>query len=296
MSLARARLARRADLGLLLLLTGVVAIYGPLFPELIADWARSEDFSHGFLVVPLAAYLVWTRRERILKAEARPLFPGAFVLLFAVAQFLLGELGSEYTLQRASLVPFLLGAVLLLWGSARARLLVFPILFLGFMIPPPMSFWNSIALPLQLLASRIAEGFLSLAGIDAVRSGNVLHLADCSLEVAQACSGLRTLSSLLAISALLAEGSILGGDTPPRRFFARLAVFAGAVPVAIGMNSIRVATTALAASKFGSAAVSGLAHDAAGVALFALSLSLLFGWRRLLGWIETRSLGSQPSS
>lgn len=268
-----------------LLGAGFLLVYAPLFPELVRDWSGGGDFSHGFLVLPLAAWLIWDRRERIVAAAARPFPVGAALLGLGVVAYLLGVAGAEYFLQRASMVAFLGGWILLVWGPARARPLVFPVAFLLFMIPPPSLLWNSLSFPLQLLASRISEGVVMLLGIEAVRAGNVIHLASCSLEVAHACSGLRSLVTLLALAALLAEGSVLRGG--PRHGLLKVLLFLSAVPVAVAVNALRVAGTVVAADAYGPGVASGPLHEATGLVTFALAMLLLLAVRKMLTWIES---------
>ncbi len=275
----------RGDAALWLLPLGFLLVYAPLLPELVRDWSRGGDFSHGFLVVPAAAWLAWERRRSLVASPARPYLPGAMLLALGVGVYLLGVAGAEFFLQRASMVAFLGGWILLVWGPERARPLVFPVAFLLFMIPPPSLFWNAVSFPLQLLASRASEGIVSLVGIEAVRAGNVIHLSTCSLEVAHACSGLRSLVTLLATSAVLAEGSLLPGG--PRTWISRLLLFVSAIPVAVAVNALRVAGTVAAADRIGPDVASGPVHDASGLVMFAVAIGLLLLLRRVLTWIES---------
>ncbi|MBZ0268217.1 exosortase/archaeosortase family protein [bacterium] len=281
-------LLRRRDPTPILFALGFAVLYGPLFPELVRDWSGSGDFSHGFLVPVIAGAIVWTRRDRIRSAPVRAYLPGAWLLGAAVAAYALGVAASEFTLQRLSMVAFLGGWVLLVWGPARAAALVFPVGFLLFMIPPPGIVWNAISFPLQLLATTATVDTLSWAGLDVARAGNVIRLPECSLEVAHACSGLRSLVALLAVGAVLAEGSLVGGRGPKGRP-ARCVVFLAAVPVAVFANAIRVAVTTVLASRYGAEAATGKAHDAAGIAMFALAMGMLWLTRRGVAWIERRA-------
>ncbi|MEZ5065328.1 MAG: exosortase/archaeosortase family protein [bacterium] len=253
---------------------GVLAMYGPLAPELVSDWNRSGNYSHGWAVLPLAVALVFARRERLTATARQPAATGAWIVAAAVAVYLLGAAASEFFLLRSSIVPWALGCVALLHGWRRARVVAFPVAFLLFMIPPPTLVWNAIALPLQLLASRVAEWTLVLAGATIERDGNVIHLAGVSLEVAAACSGLRSLVTLLALAALLAEGSLTG--TIVRRFPNRVILFLAAVPIAVLLNAVRVSATALAAARVGEAAATGWVHEAAGAVSFLFALATLW--------------------
>ncbi|MFN8179567.1 MAG: exosortase/archaeosortase family protein [bacterium] len=278
-----------------LLAAATAALYGPLVPELIRDWRSSGDFSHGPIVPLIAGLLLWVRKDAWRAAPSRPFLPGLVLLGLALAQYLLGVAAAEFYLQRASVVPFLLGWALTVWGPARARVCVFPVAFLLFMIPVPTLLWTAWSLPLQLLATRAAGVVLDVCGVSAVRTGNVLHLPGCTLEVAHACSGLRSLMALLAMAAILADGSLLG-DVGPRRPAARVLLVLAAVPVAIATNALRVSATAVAVARTGPGAAAGWLHELTGLIVFAAALGILWGGRRFLGWIETSRPGfSRPA-
>jgi len=273
---------------------GFAALYGPLFPELVRDWSRSEDLSHGFLIPFVSGWLVWNRRADFRNASG-PEWGGVALLAVALLQYLVGVVAAEFFVQRTSMIPFLLGWAWILGGRSTFRTLLFPFLFLLFMIPPPALVWSALSFPLQLAASRATEGFLTVAGVPAVRMGNVIELENCSLEVAAACSGLRSLSMLLGIGALLAEGSLVPGRAPAR-ISLRVLLFLSAIPVAVLVNAARVSLSALGAARIGPDAVEGWLHELSGVGMFALALALLFSWRSMLGWLEARRFISSPAS
>lgn len=287
---------RRTAVDVALIGVGFAALYAPLARGLVADWSGSGDFSHGFFVPLVSAWLLWARRDELRAAPARPFWPGALLLGLAVLQFWVGVAASEFYLQRSSAVVFLGGWILLLFGPRVARLCLFPVVFLLFAIPPPMLVLNWIAFPLQLQASRFTETLLGIVGIPVERSGNVIHLQTISLEVAQACSGLRSLVTLLALGAVLAEGSLLPGPRRPRSLLARVLLFVAVIPVAVIVNSLRVAGTAVLAAKGAVLAASGWIHELTGLVMFAVSLALLLLWRSLLRWLESSWPGSRPAS
>jgi exosortase len=280
---------RRPDGSLLLLVPCVAILYGPLLPELVADWSRGGDFSHGFAVPLVAAALVWTRRAALRDTPIVPWLPGAGLLLLAVFQYLVGVATSEFFLQRSSLVVFLGGWLLLTWGRLRARRLLFPTVFLIFMVPPPSLLWSSLSLPLQLLASRLATGVLGWLQVEVTRHGNVLQLGTCSLEVAAACSGLRSLVALLLLASVLAEGSLVPGRGP-RTAVGRAGVLLAAVPIAVLVNAARVTTAALLAAHRGADLVDRF-HGLSGFLLFAVALVLLAFVRGGIRWIEDTRRG-----
>ncbi len=270
---------------LLLLAVCLVVLYGRLAPELVADWARSENYSHGFAVPLIAGWYVWLRRERLRASPSAPCFAGVGLLCLGLAQYLIGAAAAEFFLQRTSLIPWLGGWTLLVWGRRRARLLAFPIAYLAFMIPPPALVWSEVALPLQFAASRLAASLITWAGLPVVCQGNVLQVGACSLEVATACSGLRSLVTLLALAALLAEGRLV----PGRRLQGwpgKLMLLAISIPIAVVTNALRVAGAGFAAHYGGEELVDRL-HDFSGLAMFACALVLLAALKELLAWSET---------
>jgi exosortase len=271
-----------------------IVIYARLIPELVFDWASEGDFSHGFLVPLAVLALIAVRVRRLRRIPPSPGFAGAFVLACAIVILLIGSAASELYLQRSSMIPFLWGWVWLLEGPSRARLLSFPIVFLMFMIPPPGIVWSAISLPLQLLASQAAEASLHLAGIPVLREGNVIHLEHHSLEVASACSGIRSLIALLALAALLADGTF-SGDGAPRTLYAKGLLVLLAVPVAVLVNALRVSSAAFVATAAGRETVDRF-HEISGFATFILAFALLAAGKGVLRWIEERPLWRSASS
>ncbi|MAF27401.1 MAG: exosortase/archaeosortase family protein [Gemmatimonadota bacterium] len=273
----------RVRVGVLLL--SLVGLYGTLIPDLVGDWMRSGDYSHGFLIPVVSVWLLWDRREKVSAIPSRPFFPGALVVAGAVMQMLIGVASAELFLQRSSLVLFLIGWTLLVWGVPRLRALWFPFAYLLFMIPLPAVVWYAMAFPLQLLASQVTATALTMAGMEAVRLGNVIQLPGCTLEVADACSGLRSLVALSALAALLAEGSLVPGRGPGRPV-GRMMMFLAAVPVSIVANVLRVGFSAGVAAAWRTDVVSGGLHELLGLLLFVLAGGMLLALREGLAWVE----------
>jgi len=168
--------------------------------------------------------------------------------------------------------------VLFMFGWRHLRILAFPLLFLLLMIPLPAIVFNKIAFPLQLLASRAGEFALSSVDIPVLREGNVLVLANTSLEVAEACSGIRSLISLLTLG-------IVFGYLADSRGWVRTVVALSTIPVAVVSNGARVAGTGIAAHRFGPAAAQGFFHEFSGWAVFIVAFLLMLGLQRALVWI-----------
>jgi len=265
----------RSAIGLALVAAATLAVYLPTIASLLRQWASDENYSHGFVVVPFAAYFAWRERARIQTASPQGRMAGFLMLAASLTVFLAGQLGAELFLTRVSLLGVIAGVAVALYGSRALRPLAFPLALLLLAVPLPAVIFNRIAFPLQLVASRAAETVLSAVGIPVLREGNVLVLPSITLEVAQACSGIRSLISLLAVAALL--GKLAGA-----RRWARLALVAAAVPIAIVANAARVAGTGLAAVWVGPYAAEGFFHEFAGWVVFVVALILLLGAQRCL--------------
>lgn len=208
-------------------------------------------------------------------AEPRPHILGLALVLLSILGFLAGQFAAEHFLVRLSLLGLIAGTILFLWGPTHLRLLAFPLALLLLAIPLPALILNQIAFPLQLLASRAGEAAVSAAGIPILREGNVLVLPEMKLEVVEACSGIRSLASLLTLAMIL-------GKLAEPRLWARVALVGLAIPVAVGANAARVAGTGLAAAWVGPQAAEGFFHSFSGWLVFVAAFCALMGCARLL--------------
>jgi exosortase A len=271
-------MAARAKFGVpFILAAGFGALYWDVISKLVHDWATDDNYSHGFLVAPLAAYFVWERRRKLVDTPLKSAWAGLVILAGSFMLLAAGVLGAELFLTRIAMVTSMTGTIVFLLGWRHLRALAFPVAFTLLMIPIPAIIFNQIAFPLQLLASHVGESALSAWGIPVLREGNVIVLANASLEVAEACSGIRSLISLLTL------GIVYGYFTDPRTA-ARVAVALAAVPVAIVTNGVRVAGTGIAAHYFGEEVATGFFHTFSGWLVFIASFAMLFGVMRALLW------------
>jgi exosortase len=258
-----------------LVASGFALLYWQVLVKLVGAWWTDGNYSHGFLIVPIAAYLAWERRSEFLAAPQRPATVGLLVVLGSVVVLAAGILGSELFLTRVSIVGTIAGIVLFMFGWSHLRVLAFPIAFLLLMIPLPAIIFNQIAFPLQLFASRVGEYAIASVDIPVLREGNVLILANTTLEVAEACSGIRSLISLLTLG-------ITFGYFADGRSWVRTVIACSTIPVAIIANGARVAGTGIAAHRFGSAAAEGFFHEFSGWVVFMVAFMLMFGIQRLI--------------
>jgi exosortase len=260
----------RRDLlvALALVALSLAALYWRVLEKLIYDWAHDENYSHGFLIVPLAAYFLWERRNRLAHATRRPNALGLIVIAGSLAVLVAGVLGAELFLTRISLLGVLVGTIVFLFGWTHLRIAAFPLAFLLLMIPLPAIVFNRIAFPLQLLASRVGESALRICTIPVLREGNVIVLANTSLEVAEACSGIRSLISLLTLG-------IVYGYFADKRPLVRLLLAVSTIPIAIAANGLRVAGTGVAAHFYGPAAAQGFFHTFSGWMVFLVAFGMM---------------------
>jgi exosortase len=248
-------------------------LYGPVLVKLAHDWRIDPTYSHGFVVPPIALYLVWRQRERLRSAVPRPSAAGLAILVFSLAVFAAGWLGAELFLTRISMIGVIAGSVVYVFGWRHLQLVSFPVAFLVFMIPLPAVVFNEIAVRLQIIASQTGEHLLRAADVPVLRDGNMLTLANGKLEVNDACSGIRSLVALLSIAAL--TGHVLGLGSARR-----LLIGAAAVPLAIALNGVRIAATGVAVAQFGSEVARGALHTASGMVVFAVALACVLALHR----------------
>ncbi|WP_035244505.1 exosortase/archaeosortase family protein [Desulfonatronovibrio hydrogenovorans] len=244
-------------------------LYYQVFIKLVQDWEVDPNYSHGYFIPFLAGFMIWSRRKELFSTPAGSSpFLGIFFVSMGLAQLMLAWIGSEYFLQAASMIPVLLGISLFFWGRGVTWKLAVPILYLIFMIPLPAIIWDQIAFPLSLMASKISADFINFLGMPILREGNILYLPNVTLQVEEACSGLRSLTTMFALSALVAYLSPLGR-------ISKTVIFLAAVPIAIAGNIVRLIGTAILARKYGTVVAEGFIHDFSGWLLFVFGLIAL---------------------
>jgi exosortase len=281
------KMGRNTLVGIALALVGFVLLYRNVLAKLIYDWGNDDNYSHGFLIVPISLYLAWERRDVFKAAPEKPSAFGLVVIAGSLLVLFAGILGSELFLTRISIVGTVVGTLLYVAGWARLRVLAFPVAFLLLMIPLPAIIFNQIAFPLQMLASQAGEQALRAVEIPVLREGNVLVLANTTLEVAEACSGIRSLVSLLTLG-------IMFGYFTDQRAWVRILIAASTVPVAILANAARVAGTGIAAHRFGPEAAQGFFHDFSGWAVFLVAFVLMLGIQRVIVWLAPAPRRNTP--
>lgn len=222
-----------------------------------------------------SGFVVWQERDRLARIAAKPAWIGLAILASGLSLLIVGQLGAELFLARFSLLLLLAGGVTLFLGWRWFRAIAFPWAFLLLMIPIPNIIFNQITFPLQLRASRVAAFTLPLFGVPILAEGNVIHLPAMSLEVAEACSGIRSLMSLVTLA-------IIYGYLTEKRLWVRWVLAIAAVPIAILANSIRIIGTGLLVQYWDPDKAEGYFHASWGWIIFVVSLLMLYATHGLI--------------
>ena len=312
--------------------------YATVLGKLGHDWWTDENYSHGLLIPLIIGFILWSQRERLTRTALRPAtWSGLAAVLFALLALWAGTAGAELYMQRTSLVLILAGTILYFWGFSLLRFLLVPLFLLLLAIPIPAIIFNKIAFPLQLFASRCAVWAMTVFDIPVLRQGNVIELMPLGarvtkkLEVVEACSGIRSLMTLVTLAVVFAyfthpRGDSGDGDKPigtepshdpvataPGTDFlssrASLTTFAAsrlksfsfwratiivlsAVPIAIFTNALRVSGTGILARYYGTQVADGFFHTFSGWVIYVVASLMLFG----VGWLLDRVSRTRPAS
>lgn len=293
----------------------LVFAYASVLVKLGHDWWNDENYSHGLLIPLIIGYLLWTQRERFARTTQRPaMIWGLAAVTTALFALWAGTAGAELFTQRTSLVLMLAGTIVYFWGFSLLRLLIVPLFLLLLAIPIPSIIFNKIAFPLQLFASRCAVWAMAAFDIPVLRQGNVIELMPLGaretkkLEVVEACSGIRSLMTLITLAVVFAyfthphEGDSGDGDganavggirgsinsalsrMKTYGFWRSTIILLSAIPIAIFTNALRVSGTGILARYYGTRVADGFFHSFSGWVIYVVAFLLLFG----VGWILDR--------
>ncbi|HWW13919.1 MAG TPA: exosortase A [Candidatus Dormibacteraeota bacterium] len=252
------------------LITGLLLwLYYPTLIHLVGQWWTDPNFSHGFFVPLFSAFVVWQERSRLALLSPQPSWWGLLFLGFGLCVLVVGQLGAELFLSRVSLLIVLAGLIVLFLGWTFFRVLLFPWAFLLLMVPIPAIIFNQIAFPLQLLASKVASTTLPWMGVPVLREGNVIILPAMALEVADACSGIRSLMSLTTLA-------VIYGYLMERKIGPRVLLALASIPIAVIANSLRVVGTGLLVQYWDPDKAQGFFHEFQGWLMFVASLAMLY--------------------
>jgi exosortase len=277
-------------------------VYFSVLRKLGYDWWTDENYSHGLLIPLIIGYILWTDRERLSREAERPsMLWGGLIVIFALLGLWLGTAGAELYVQRMSLVLMLAGVTIYFWGLRLLRFLMVPLGLLILAIPIPAIIFNKIAFPLQIFASRCAVWAMRLFDIPVLRQGNVIELMPKGaretkrLEVVEACSGIRSLMTLLTLAVVFAyftrprkdDGDGTGGllqRVKSYGFWRSVILVGSAIPIAIFTNALRVSGTGVLAHYYGTEVADGFFHSFSGWVVYIVAFLLLFA----VGWLLDR--------
>jgi exosortase len=251
-------------------------LYLPAFRELVQVWWDDPNYGHGFFIPFLAGCMAWSRREKLGTLTVQPSAWGWLPLLAGLLLFIVGVAvemvgggrGGLFTMGW-SFILTLTGLVLLLLGRDFCKQMAIPLAYLAFMIPLPFSVFSVVTVPLQAYATSATTSALHLFGIPALREGTLIHLPAMTLGVVEACSGIRSLLTLLAAAVAL------GFFTHKLLRWQRLLLVGSAVPVAIVTNTFRITGTGVLAYFFGEGVAQGFFHGFSGWGIFFVAAVLL---------------------
>jgi len=273
--------------------------YATVLRKLGIDWWTDQNYSHGLLIPFVIGFILWSNRKRFKQTPARPsVFWGGAAVLCALFALWAGTAGAELYTQRMSLVLMLAGIVVYFWGFRLLRLTLVPLTLLVLAIPIPIIVFNKIAFPLQIFASRCAVWSMRLFDISVLRTGNVIELLPRGaletkkLEVVEACSGIRSLMTLVTLSVVFAYVTHPADSGPGSRspwwkrygFWRSAILVMAAVPIAILTNALRVSGTGVLAHYYGTGVADGFFHTFSGWVIYISAALLMFA----VGWILDR--------
>ncbi|MFY9527977.1 MAG: exosortase [Candidatus Acidiferrales bacterium] len=262
---------------LLLLAIFIGMLYFRIVEQLILQWWNDPNYSHGFLIPLFSAFVLWKQRGRLTSIPAKTSWWGLAIVSSALLILIAGNLGAELFISRSSLLILFAGLFIYFRGWAQFRVALFAWCVLFLMIPLPAIIFNAVALPLQFLASRIASDLLGAVGVPVLRDGNTIQLPSMTLEVVDACSGIRSLVSLLAIAVMY--GYFAESSTVRRSI---LVLFA--IPIAVLANGVRIMGTGLLGQYWSPEKAQGFFHAFSGWVIFVLAIAMLFLVSSAISW------------
>lgn len=272
MSIKRNHTKKYTDMQWPLLITlglSFILVYFPVWKGLVLTWYRSDDYSHGFFIIPVIIYSLWQKREELVRLPVHSSSFGLVLLIISLILYILASYAEIKTGAALVMIVSIVSVVLFLFGFAVFREILFILLFLLFMIPVPTQIYSAMTTPLQLFVSQVSVWFVTLFGLPIFREGNIIHLPEHTLEMVQACSGLRSLMSLLTLSVVISYFTL-------RSNWLRVFLLFSAIPAAIIVNIIRIMIMILAFYYFDLDLTQGTVHTIFGTIVFILAIILVF--------------------
>ena len=261
----RQRVTGTAILLFAVLVASFTLAYFPVWKRLVLAWYNSDEYSHGFLIIPICIYILWRKKDILAEIPVSPSWWGLALVIFSLLLYLFAHFAEIITVASFSMVLLLAGLVIYFYGFFMLKELSFPLFLLLFMIPIPAQIYSSLTVPLQLFVTKVSVWTGALLGVPVYREGNVIHLPDRTMQVVQACSGLKSMISLLTLSAILSYFTLKSN-------FLRTVLFVSGIPAAIVVNIIRVLLSVVAYHYFNYDLTKGTTHTIFGMIIFILAL------------------------
>ena len=267
---------------LVLFFLSFIIIFLPAWKRLVLVWYQQAEYSHGFLIIPICLYIVWKKKPTLATISPRASRFGLPVIIFSLVAYLLSHFGEIFTVGYLSIISLIIGIILYLFGTRVLKEIAFPIFFLLFIIPVPSQIYSSLTLNLQLFVSAGTVWISKLLfNVPIERDGNIIYLKDITLQVVHACSGLRSMISLMAISALC-------GYLTLQSNILRFVLLVSAIPVSVAINIVRILLIIIVAHYFNYDLAESGAHGLLGLFVFFIGLVFILALRRVLSiWNET---------
>jgi exosortase len=247
----------------------------PAITDLVNKWSNSDEYAHAFLTVPIIGYMVWRKRELLDKTGDWSAYLGLALLILAIPLYLVSLQLQVPTVTFVCMLAAIVGALVFLGGLTVIKDLATPLILLVLVIPIPNQIYSGITLPLQLRVSQASEWVVRLFSIPIFREGNVLHTPEKTFQIVEACSGMRSLITLVTLSLIMAYFTL-------DRNRSKLALLVSSMPVAFGVNIIRVVTLVLAYHFYRLDLTEGTSHTVLGMVVFGIALAALFGVQKVL--------------
>ncbi len=260
--------------------------------RLVLQWVgphSDPNFQHGIFVPVFALFVVWQDRKQLAAIAPAPSWIGLPLIVPSMVALVLGVLGAEIFSQRVSLLILLAGLIILFEGWKFFRAVLFPWAFLFLMVPIPSLILSPVTFPLQLLASKLASGMLEMVGVPVLLQGNMITLARMQLDVAEPCSGIRSLLTLLTLA-------IIYGYLLETRMWVRVVLACSAVPIAVLANCFRIFVQGLLVHSGHESLAEGISHELWGLLVFATALVMLFALHHVISLVWKHDSGSQRSA
>lgn len=263
---------RQYYIKLIILLALTSFTYIPTFIWMVDRWTAAETYySHGFLVPLISGFMIWQKRKELGKLKIEPAKLGWLFFIFGISIHIISAMWQVYFSSGFALILILIGIVLLSLGKEYAKQLLFPILFIAFMIPLPMVAIANLSFRLKIFAAQLATFIVNKLGVQAIKEGSIIRTLHSSLMVEDPCSGIRSLIALIALGALMAYFSQLSK-------IKKTILLLSSVPIAIFANVIRVVALTLVSEIYGTQVATGIFHNIMGILVFVfafIGLSLI---------------------